>query len=212
MLAIMRDIIDTSMEGPTPYVILMVVVFFVFVEQWVLFSLLSPGSWGIIVVSFMAFSGAVSIPLMLVAMFVSSFAGTQLQYYVGQQHGERFLRLVNRFPQLVDLEQIYETKVNTTVIVLSYSLPQIRGIMPFLAGASDIPKWKWYVASMVGLAIWLASFVVMGMGAAHAFDGDLHKALDWVWAFNTRGVWPILLWTTTIIICVYYIRKWRRRT
>jgi membrane-associated protein len=208
---LLNDIVTTSSEGPTPYIVLGVVVFFVFVEQWMLFSLLSPGSWGVIVVSFVAFSSTISVPLMLVLLFGGAFIGSHAQYLVGKHYSVAFLRLVNRFPKLVDLERIRETRVTTWLVLISYSLPQIRGIIPFLAGASHMPLWRWYAVSTLGIMIWLGIFIVFGMVAANNFNGDVREAAEWAWDVNTNSVMGVFLWITTIAIVVYYLNKWRTR-
>lgn len=211
VLEILKTLVNQSFEGPVPYLILGVVVFFIFVEQWLLFSLLSPGSWGIIFVSFLAFSGLISVPVMIVMMFAAAFAGTHLQYLVGKWRGDWFLQLINRFPKLLDLEQVQSARVNPGLVVLSYSLPQIRGLVPFVAGTSQMPLGRWYVASSIGIVIWLTTFVGLGMSAAYLFNGDFEQALDWLWAINTNSYLSIVFWGITIALAVYVIAKYRAR-
>lgn len=211
MFELLNDIAVASTEGHAPYILLGVVVFFVFVEQWVLFSLLSPGSWGVIVVSFIAFSGTIPVWLLLLSLFAGAFVGTHAQYLIGKHHGDRFLKWINRFPTLVDAERIKQTHVNTWILVLSYSMPQIRGIMPFLAGAAHMPMWRWYSASVVGITIWLGIFIVLGKVAADSFDGDMRQAAEWAWSVNTNSYTGTFFWVTTILIIIYYINKWRRK-
>ncbi len=196
------------MEGPLPYIILVVVAVMVFMEQLVILSFISPGSYAVIFVSFLAFAGDVPLVLMAVMMFVAAQSGTHLQYYLGQQHGERVLRWMNRYPRLVDLEKMNDIQVSSSVVVLSYNLPQIRGIVPFLAGVSHMPLKRWWVASVIGVLIWLASFIGLGMGAAALFDGDLEKALEWIWALNNSYL-GLIFWVATVVLVGYYI--WRRR-
>lgn len=207
----LSNLITASSEGPTPYIVLGVVVFFVFVEQWLLFSLLSPGSWGVIVVSFVAFSGSMSVLLTISALFAGAFIGTHAQYLVGKHYGDRFLQWINRFPKLVDTERIQQTRVNVWIVILSYSLPQIRGMMPFLAGTSRMPAWRWYPAASVGIMIWLGIFIALGMVAAASFDGDVHAAAEWAWEVNTNSTMGAFFWITTILIALYYLNKWRTR-
>ncbi len=212
VLATFRSLLDLSMEGPTPYIVLGVVVFFVFIEQLLLFSLLSPGSWAVIFASFLAFAGFLPVPLLILSMFLAAFAGTYLQYYLGQRHGDRFLQWLNRFPRVIDLNRIKQTKVSFWIVIVSYNLPQIRGIVPFMAGVSNMPLGKWYAASSIGVGSWLACFIGMGMGAAWMFDGDFDKALQWVWEINSNSILGIIFWVVTIAFIVYGVRKLRRPT
>lgn len=205
----LRYLLNLSMEGPTPYIILGVVVFFVFMEQLVLFSLLSPGSWSVIFVSFLAFAGAIPVPLLITSMLIGAVAGTNFQFYLGLRHGERFLRFVNRFPRLIDLNNAKTMRVSPVIVVLSYNLPQIRGIVPFVAGTSRMSLAKWSVASIIGVVSWLGCFIGMGMGAAWMFDGDFDKAIDWVVAVNTDSTMGAIFWLLTIGIAGYTIWKWR---
>ncbi|PJF41674.1 MAG: hypothetical protein CUN55_11580 [Phototrophicales bacterium] len=197
------------MEGPMPYLILAIVVFFVFIEQLLVFSFFSPGSWSVIFASFLAFAGFIPIPLLILGTFLGAFLGTYLQYYLGYRHGERFLRFVNRFPRIVDLEQMKQTQVNFWLVILSYNLPQIRGIVPFMAGVSKMPKTQWLIASAIGVVSWLACFIGMGMGAAWMFEGDFQKALHWIWEINSNSVLATIFWGGTIAFIIYVVYKWR---
>lgn len=210
VFAIFDSLLSLSMEGPTPYIVLGVVVFFVFVEQLLVFSFFSPGSWAVILVSFLAFAGFLPVPLLIGSIFVGALAGTHLQYYLGNRHGERFLRFVNRFPRIVDLSQITKMRVSFWIVILSYHLPQIRGLVPFMAGASHMPKPWWYAASAIGVLTWLVCFIGMGMGAAWLSGGDFGQALQWLWEINTSSVLGAIFWVLTIGLAVYAGYKWRR--
>lgn len=210
ILGFLKDVLDHSMNGPYPYVILGIVAVMVFLEQIILVSLLSPGSYAVLLVSFMAFAGKVSIVLMIPLLFVAAMLGTHTQYVLGKHHGSRFLRWLNRYPRWVDLERLQTMRVHGGLVVLSYSLPQIRGIVPFLAGTSQMPMRRWLAWSAVGVAIWLTIFIGMGLSAASLFDGDLEKALDWVWQVNNNPILASIFWSATVLIAVYFIWSWRR--
>lgn len=210
VLEFLKHLLNEAMQGPYPYIILGVAALLVLLEQIVILSLLSPGSYAVLFASFMAFAGKVPIVLMIALLFVAAMVGTYIQYSLGKHRGSRILHWLNRYPRLVNLERMKQINVRTWLLIVSYSLPQIRGLVPFMAGVSRMPFRRWFAASAVGIALWLTVFVSMGLGAATLFNGNLEKALDWVWQVNSNPILGAIFWGATIGLAVYFVWLWRR--
>lgn len=205
---IILDLLDKPLDGNLPYILLGVVAILVFLEQLVILTLFSPGSYAVIFISFLAFGNHISVAVMLPLLFMAASAGTQLQYYLGRRHGNWWLRLFNRFPRIFDLERTRHIRVTAFVVIMSYNLPQIRGIVPFMAGLTHMPFVRWVTSSSVGIGVWLTTFVGLGMTGASLFRGDYDRALDW--ADRNSTLIGLVLWSITLLS--FGIWFWRRKT
>lgn len=205
---IILDLLDKPLDGNLPYLMLGIVAILVFLEQLVVITLFSPGSYAVIFISFLAFANRVSVLIMIPLLFAAALAGTQVQYYLGWRHGGWMLRLLNRFPRIVDLERSRHIHITIFVVVMSYNLPQIRGIVPFMAGLTHMPFQRWFLSSLAGVAVWLATFVGLGMAGASIFSGDYNRALAWV--DHNSTVVGLVLWGITL--SSFAIWFWRRKT
>lgn len=197
MDTIIKDLFDNPLDGNLPYVLLGVVVILVFLEQLVVLTLFSPGSYAVVFISFLAFGNHVSVIVMVPLLFTAALAGTQLQYYLGWRHGGWALRWLNRFPRIFDLERARQIHINIFIVIMSYNLPQIRGIVPFMAGLTHMPFHRWLLSSSIGIGLWLATFVGLGLAGASLFSGDYDRALEWVDRNSTLV--GIVLWAITLL-------------
>ncbi len=111
-----------------------------------------------------ASTGAMDPWVLIPLLFVAAVLGDTLNYHIGQYIGPRVFEIESRFinkKHLHATQKFFETHGGKTIIFARF-VPFARTFAPFVAGAGSM-NYKYFLTyNVVGAAIWISSFVILG--------------------------------------------------
>lgn len=107
----------------------------------------------------------INIVLVIVLLFVAGVIGDAVNYSIGKRIGPRAFRsesswLLNK-KHLERTQAFYEKHGGKTIIIARF-MPIIRTFAPFVAGIGQMTYRRFAMFNIVGAALWVVSFTVLG--------------------------------------------------
>ena len=162
----------------------------VFAETGFLFGLFVPGGDTLLIaLGLLAGEGKISLVRLLPLLFLGSFLGHSLGYFWGHRLGSG---LAKRVPEVyLKRTQDFLNRYGTLAIVLAPLIPYLRTLMPFVAGASGFPWWRYFWLSLLGSLLWTQGITLLGFYLGGVLPGWAVFSL--VFGLIGIGVAPYLL-------------------
>lgn len=153
--------------GIFTYAILFLVVF---AETGLIVTPFLPGDSLLFAAGTLAGRGLLSLPLLLLLIFLAAVLGDTVNYAIGRFFGLRLFKENSRFLKKSHLEKTHQfyDKHGEKTIVLCRFVPIIRTFAPFIAGLGSMHYGKYMMYNVIGGALW----VILFLGLGYAF-GDL---------------------------------------
>lgn len=111
-----------------------------------------------------ASTGAMDPWVLIPLLFLAAVLGDTLNYHIGQYIGPRVFEIESRFinkKHLHATQKFFEKHGGKTIIFARF-VPFARTFAPFVAGAGSM-NYKYFLTyNVVGAAIWISSFVILG--------------------------------------------------
>jgi membrane-associated protein len=176
----LADLSDTL--GPWTYAL---VAGLAFLETGALVGLVAPGETAIVLGGVVAAQGDVSLPLMLLAAWGAAALGDLASFLLGRRLGRRFLlahgpRVGVTAARLERAERFFARHGGKAIFIGRF-IGLVRAVAPFLAGASRLPVRRFLPWSLLGTAIWISAFTLVGYAFSRSFgaaaDVLTHAAL-----------------------------------
>ncbi len=121
---------------------------------------------------YFASKGVISLYIALPLVYLSSFAGMAINYYIAYFLGKdvvyKHLGLFRIKKEDVEAFEKWFNENGPFVVFISRLLPVVRGLINFPAGFALMDKKKFYVYSMAGSIIWDTLLVLFGYYALSA--------------------------------------------
>ncbi|MDQ4054752.1 MAG: VTT domain-containing protein [Actinomycetota bacterium] len=150
--------------GPLALLLLMGVVF---TETGLMLGFFLPGDSLVFTAGVLVASGAMHVPLWLVAAgtFVAATAGDQVGYLVGRRVGPRLFhgadsRLFSR--RHASQAQRFFTRHGPKAVVLARFVPVARTFTPVMAGVGDMTRRRFTAYNLVGAVAWAVGILCGG--------------------------------------------------
>lgn len=129
-------------------------------------GLLIPGESLVLASGFFAHLGILDLPLVMVAAGLGAVAGDNIGYFLGSRLGrEWLLRRGSRFGLrkrgLARVEQFFQRQ-GPKAVFFGRFVGFARALVPFVAGASEMPYRKFVLYDAVGAVLWTIGFVTLG--------------------------------------------------
>lgn len=132
----------------------------------------------LVLAGFLAHSGYLLLPWVIVSAFLGTFAGDQTFFYLGRSKGIGFLEKRplwhRKTDKVFDLLHKHQIKV-----VLGFRfLYGVRNVTPFVIGASRMHPAKFFVLNFCGALIWAVAVAYLGYefgDIAQAFLGEIKQ-------------------------------------
>ncbi|MGD0958936.1 MAG: DedA family protein [Methylomonas sp.] len=136
------------------------------------------GETVLIIAGFLASTGYLELPWVILSAFLGTFAGDQTFFYLGRFKGIAFLEKRplwhRKTDKVFDLLHRHQIKV-----VLGFRfIYGIRNVTPFVIGASRMNPLKFFILNFCGALVWAIIFGVFGYQFGHiaeAVMGDVKK-------------------------------------
>lgn len=174
----------------------------VFVETGLVVMPFLPGDSLLFMTGALCGLGLLSLPLILVLLFIAAVLGDQTNYLIGRHVGPRvFAWESSRFfnKKAFNQAHAFYERHGPITIVLARFIPFIRTFAPFVAGVAEMSRPKFTAYNVFGGFIW-----VFGLCGAGYFFGSM----PWVQANLSLIVWGLILVPTAIAV----LAAWRARS
>lgn len=162
ILHIDRHLIEfVAANGAWIYALLFLIVF---VETGLVVMPLLPGDSLLFAAGAIAATGGMDPVLLCGLLFVAAVLGDTVNYHVGNYIGPKVFEHENRFIKrayLLKTRDFFEKHGGKTIIIARF-MPIIRTFAPFVAGVGSMPYRRFLSYNVVGAALWVVSFVLLG--------------------------------------------------
>lgn len=148
-------------HGLWVYALLFVIIF---AETGLVVTPFLPGDTLIFVAGALAGAGHLSWPVTAVVFAIAAILGNVSNYEIGRAIGPRVFRSQSRWLNRRHLDQAHAffLRHGGKTVVIARFLPFIRTFVPFVAGIGRMPRWKYFLYTLVGAVLWVA--VVFSIG------------------------------------------------
>lgn len=137
----------------------------VFAETGLVIAPLLPGDSLLFAAGTLCALGNLHVGLLMVLLFMAAVLGDSLNYAIGKKVGEKLFtsktsRFLNR--KHLDRAHAFYEKYGGKTIILARFMPIIRTFAPFVAGIGSMTYGKFFLYNVVGAALWVGSFTMLG--------------------------------------------------
>lgn len=154
----------------------------VFAESGLLVGFFLPGDTLLFGAGLAASQGELSLPILIAAIIFAAVIGDNVGYSIGRRTGHRIFKkkdgILFRHEYLEKAEEFYEKHGGKTIILARFT-PIVRTFAPVVAGASKMPRQRFFAFNVIGGIIWGAGMPLLGYFVGHRIPG-LHKYIDLV--------------------------------
>ncbi|HEY2561273.1 MAG TPA: VTT domain-containing protein [Caldimonas sp.] len=174
----------------------------IFVETGLVVMPFLPGDSLLFVVGAMCAHGLMSLPLVLVLLWVAAVLGNQSNYAIGRMVGPRVFgwkhsRWFNK--NAFDRAHAFYERFGGITIVAARFMPFLRTFAPFVAGVAQMTRRRFTVYDVSGGALWIGSVTMAGY---------LFGNVPWVKEHLDVIIWSAILIPGLLVL----IGAWRART
>ena len=148
-------------NGTWVYALLFLIIF---VETGFVVMPLLPGDSLLFAAGAIAATGAMDPAVLCLLLFVAAALGDTVNYHIGHYIGPKVFEHENRFIKreyLLQTRAFFERHGGKTIIIARF-MPIIRTFAPFVAGVGAMQYRRFLAFNLVGAALWVVSFVVLG--------------------------------------------------
>jgi membrane-associated protein len=144
---------------------LLLIAFIVFAESGLLFGFFFPGDTLLFLTGTLAAQGLFSIWVAVPVIIVSSIAGGQVGYIIGQKGGPRVFKkkdgILFRKEHIDRSEKFYEKHGGKTIMLARF-IPIVRTFAPVVAGVGNMDQKRFVFYNIAGSALWGAGITILG--------------------------------------------------
>ncbi|MEY3027543.1 MAG: DedA family protein [Phycisphaerales bacterium] len=148
-------------HGAWTYAILFAIVF---AETGLVVTPFLPGDSLLFAAGALAAQGGLSVPLMMVLLFIAAVLGDAVNYHIGKAIGPPAFSGRFRFLKRSHLEktQRFFEKHGGKAIIYARFVPIVRTFAPFVAGVGTMSYGRFLAYNLIGAFIWVVGFVGAG--------------------------------------------------
>lgn len=144
------------------YALLFVIIF---AETGLVVTPFLPGDTLIFVAGALAGAGQLSSPVAITVFVVGAILGNVSNYEIGRAIGHRVFTSRARWLNRRHLDQthaFFEHHGGKTVVIARF-LPIIRTFAPFVAGIGQMPRWLFWLYTLLGALLWVGILFAVGV-------------------------------------------------
>lgn len=137
----------------------------VFAESGILIGFFLPGDTLLFAAGLAASQGTLSLPLLIFGIVTAAILGDNVGYSIGRRMGPRLFKkkdgIIFRQEYIQQAEKFYESHGGKTIILARFT-PIVRTFAPVVAGASKMPREKFFFYNVIGGVIWGCGLPLLG--------------------------------------------------
>ena len=176
----------------------------VFAETGLLIGFFLPGDSLLLTAGLVASHGELNIWILIPVLLVAAVAGDATGYAIGHRMGPRlFSREESRFfkkSHLLRAERFYEKHGGKTIILARF-IAFGRTFAPTIAGAANMPYYKFAFYNVIGALLWVLSMCLLGY-----FVGEAVPNVEVAFL----GIVGIIILASVIPAAVHLLRERRK--
>ncbi|KAA0015769.1 phosphatase PAP2 family protein [Salinicola corii] len=161
-----------------------------------------PGSMLIVGLSALASSGTLNPLSLVISAFVGAIAGDGLSFWIGCHYQSRIARIwpISRYPDWLNRAKSLFSRHGGKSVFTARFVQGPRAFVPLVAGMSQMPAGRFYLANIASALIWAPSHVLVGVivgtslqvleqiGGRLALLAGLVAALAWAILWISRRI------------------------
>lgn len=172
-------------DGPDPEAVLgsvhetlgewtyMVLAALVFLETAAFVGLAAPGEVALLIGGALAAQGSIDLAVAIPLAWVSAATGDLVGFELGRRLGRGFLARrgprIGVSPARRDRVDAFLVRHGTSAIFIGRLVGFVRSVMPFLAGASEMKRRTFILASLTSAGAWAATLILLGFAFHRSF-------------------------------------------
>ena len=175
----------------------------VFGEAALFIGFVLPGETSVLIAGVVASQGRVNIVLLCAIVVSAAIVGDSVGYVVGRRYGDQLMKLPvirDRRPALDRALDGLRQRGPIYVFVGRFTA-FLRAVMPGLAGMSEMPYRRFFVANALGGLVWGVGFTLLGYFAGNALT-RIEKYASW---FGVATLVVLL-----VVVVALHLRRKRR--
>ncbi|MER3555991.1 MAG: DedA family protein [Meiothermus sp.] len=131
----------------------------VFVETGLLVGFALPGDSLLITVGILAAAGKLQLLPAIVALFIGSFLGNNLGYWLGWLSGPTLQRRVR--VEHLERTQTFMRRFGVLSLLIGPFIPIVRALVPFICGTLRMPYWRFLPLTLLGSLTWTVGLTLL---------------------------------------------------
>lgn len=144
---------------------LLLIALIVFAESGMFVGFFFPGDTLLLTAGVFAAQGKLSIAAVIIVVALAAIAGDNLGYYIGKRYGRHLFEKEDGIffskQHLHQAEKFFERFGNKTMM-LSHFVPVVRTFAPPVAGAANMPRYKFIPYDAIGCTSWAIVVTLIG--------------------------------------------------
>lgn len=153
---------------------LLAIVLIVFIESGLLVGFFLPGDTLLFGAGLAASQGQFSIFWLITLVIIAAVAGDNVGYGIGRRLGPRLFKkkdsILFRHEHLARAEKFYKRHGGKTIILARFT-PIVRTFAPVVAGASKMPRARFFSFNIIGGVAWGAGMPLLGYWVGNKIPG-----------------------------------------
>lgn len=151
------------------------VCFIVFAETGLFLGFFLPGDSLLFVAGFLASQDLFSLPVLLIAVFVSAILGNFVGYEFGHHIGDRLFSKEDSFffkKRHAESARVFYEENGGKTILLARFMPIIRTFAPIIAGVAKMSRKHFFFFNVLGGFLWVFGLILAGYFLGSVIDVD----------------------------------------
>lgn len=153
--------------------------------------------------------GGLELGWVIASAVAGSFSGDQLYYYLGRHYGPKII--AKRLSWQEGAQRVYKhLHRHQYWLILTFRFYYgLRNVTPFVVGASQIPRLRFFVLNLIGAIVWAICFAGGGYLLGETlklFMDDYHR-----YAIYVLGTMMLVAFTFWVVTILRFRRKARER-
>jgi membrane-associated protein len=154
----------------------------VFAESGLLIGFFLPGDTLLFGAGLAASQGELSLPILILVVIAAAIIGDNVGYSIGRRAGPRIFKkhdgILFRHEYLEKSKDFYARHGGKTIILARFT-PIVRTFAPVVAGASHMPRQRFFVFNIEGGVLWGAGMPLLGYFVGNRIPG-LDQYIEYV--------------------------------
>ena len=171
-----------------------------FAETAFVVGLILPTEPTIIAAILLAMEGHLAFSGVITATVAGGALGDSCGFWLGRKGGRRLLRGEGRLAEIARSQQRRASRLTRRYSLMAIPVGRlisfVRTLMPLMSGMSDLPYRRFLAYDLLGVALWAAASILLGLGAGLGWQ-RIRDDLGPEWAVGALAaalaVWALLM-------------------
>lgn len=155
-----------------------------------------PGEPTLAYAGYLAHTGDLQLPTLILFSFIGTSVGMTIQYFLGNKLGMPFVQKYGKYVFLtqrkIDLTRMWFDKYGYFLIFIGFFIPGVRHFTGYFSGIINLPFRRFAITIYLGTLFWVAFFLIGG----YWLGGNLHD----IFGMMGQHIWKIIFGVVVILL------------